>query len=160
MGPSPPAARRVSEAFYAFSALTHVYGAFIFIFFHEPKATISGKDPARAIIGGAAMLLAVAYFLQPKLRPTAASSSGAAIPAAARWLIALVPLVASPYILFPAFTIFGAPTTPAPAHAGHATQRAPRPAREARCTAATARAPHHLLPRQASTPLSASARLS
>jgi hypothetical protein len=98
---------RVSEAFFACSALVHVYGSFIFIFFHPPKGELLTKAPQKVLLGGLAMAISVLYFLRPAWRPTAASAGSAAPPAALRWLLSLVPLAVSPAVLFSSFTIFG-----------------------------------------------------
>mmetsp|Transcript_24723 Transcript_24723/g.79837 ORF Transcript_24723/g.79837 Transcript_24723/m.79837 type:complete len:204 (+) Transcript_24723:22-633(+) len=109
MGGTTAATRtpRVSEAFFACSALVHVYGSFIFIFFHPPKGELLGKAPQKVLLGGLAMAISVLYFLKPAWRPTAASAGSAAPPAALRWLLASVPLAVSPAVLFSSFTIFG-----------------------------------------------------
>jgi hypothetical protein len=99
---------RVSEAFFACSALVHVYGSFIFIFFHPPKGELLGKAPQKVLLGGLAMIISLLFFLRPAWRPTAASAGSAAPPAALRLLIASVPLAVSPAVLFSSFTIFGA----------------------------------------------------
>lgn len=103
----------MSEAFFACSALVHVYGSFIFIFFHPPKGELLGKAPQKVLLGGLAMAISVLYFLKPAWRPTAASAGSAAPPAALRWLLASVPLAVSPAVLFSSFTIFGPLIRPA-----------------------------------------------
>jgi hypothetical protein len=96
----------VSTAFFALAALVHIYGCAIFIFFHPPRGVLSQKNRLKMAVGGAATAIAAAYFLRPAWRPTTSSAGHGG--SAMRWLVASIPLLASPIVLFKSFTFLGA----------------------------------------------------